>query len=360
MKWIPALFITMSLMILMLPSGMGQGLLPSSGSDTIPHVDPAYVEVYRDELTARAIITRNQTALHLGMQPWKPSVRYKSNDQMMTGVGLTYSFLTLNVAARLPFLNRDDADFGISKSINLQAHTLFRKYIVDLYLQRTKGFYLANPGYLYAQWTQDMGYPLRGDLRVSTMGANVQYLFNSNRFSYKASFVQNELQKRSAGSPLAGVEAFWILAMADSSLVPADVPVSPFQHHISYDQVEKIGMGLNGGYAYTFVWNKALFISLSSSLGVSTGYQYLHSSSGSFTLQDQWSMGVSNHSRIALGVNSARYYVGLSYLFYGISSKVIGDLDWINRQTSQVRFHVVRRFRLNRSIRALRPDLWEL
>ncbi|MBE9517967.1 MAG: DUF4421 family protein [Bacteroidetes bacterium] len=48
------------------------------------------------------------------------------------------------------------------------------------------------------------------DLRTNIIGLNVQYLFNSERYSYKASFLQNEFQKRSAGSH------YWIRKLLDA------------------------------------------------------------------------------------------------------------------------------------------------
>ena len=169
--------------------------------------DTSYIQVYKDELTTRLYISRKQNGYSLTDGAFDPFMKYKTNDNILMGLGYTYSFLTINLGVKMPFINKDDDLYGESKYFDLQTHFMFRSYIIDFYLQWNTGFYLSNPEDVYYQWDDDAEVmPQRGDMRTNVLGLNVQYLFNSDRYSYKASFYQNEFQKRSAGSPIVGRE----------------------------------------------------------------------------------------------------------------------------------------------------------
>jgi hypothetical protein len=150
-------------------------------------------------------------AYNLSSRLFSPWLKYRTNDNLLLGVGYTYSFLTLNLALKMPFINGDDDVYGKSNYLDLNVHTIFRSYIIDFYLQWNKGYFVSNPGKVGSGLGfRGNAYPLRGDLRTHVMGVSIQHLFNSSRYSYKAAFLQNEFQKRSAGSPLVGLEAYYM------------------------------------------------------------------------------------------------------------------------------------------------------
>lgn len=321
-------------------------------------IDTNYVEAYKDELTVRAYLSRKQNGYTLSSRLFSPWLRYKTNDNLLIGAGYTYNFLTLNLAVKLPFINGDDGVYGKSKYVDLQAHTIFRSYIIDLYLQWNSGHYVANADNVIPNWTTDDGYPIRGDLRTNIIGLNLQYLFNSSKFSYKASFLQNEFQKRSAGSPIAGIEAYWVLGTSDSLMVGGNIPPSGFYKDQPFNQIDVANIGLNGGYAYTFVWNEKLFLSLSTVFGLSGGYNRVHYTETSLTSNSGITAGFTNSTRISLGFNSRQYYFGLSFIHFSMTNLSPGYGDWFGYSTGNIRVNFVRRFKLKKSILILRPDLW--
>jgi len=328
--------------------------------DTTTFYDPAYIKYYRDELTTRIFISRKQTGLDLSPNLINPWLKYKTNDMLQMGLGYTYSFLTVNLGLKMPFVNRDDDTYGESRLIDLQTHTIFRTYIVDLYIQWSNGYYMANPESVFQPVGYEQGFPLRGDMRTSIVGLNVQYLFNSSRYSYKAAFQQNQFQRKSAGSPLAGVEGYWVLGMTDSAMVAGEILPSGFMDDEPFNRVDLINVGINGGYAYTFVWQEKLFLSLSAIVGVAGGYNQVHYSNNSVTLRDGLTLGLTNSFRVALGYNTRDYYVGLSFVRLSMNNLAWGYGDWFTYSTGHIRLNFVKRFRLKRPIKILRPDLWIL
>jgi hypothetical protein len=287
-------------------------------------------------------------------------MKYRTNDNLLLGLGYTYSFLTLNLALKMPFINQDDDVYGKSKYLDLNIHTIFRSYIIDFYLQWNKGYFVANPEKVNPNWDPSTGYPIRGDLRTHLLGLNVQHLFNSSRYSYKAAFHQNEFQKRSAGSPIVGIEAYYMLGMSDSVTVAGNIPPSGFMDNSPFNQVDMANVGVNGGYAYTLVWDQKLSLSLSTIFGLSAGYNQVHDSPSSVTYVSGLTAGVTNSTRISFGINSKYYYIGLSYISFTMANMSPGYSDWFSYNTSNIRINLVRRFQLKRSIVILRPDLWIL
>jgi len=329
------------------------------GGSTAIQVDTNYIEVYKDELTTRLYISRKQNGYSLSESLFQSWMKYKTNDNILIGLGYTYSFLTINLGVKLPFINEDDEFYGKTKYIDLQTNFLFRSYIVDLYLQWNSGYYLSNPDAVYYYWNNNEDImPQRGDMRTNIVGLNVQRLFNPERYSYKASFWQNEFQKRSAGSPIVGAEAYWMLGMTDSLMVESAIPSSGYMDDELFNQNDIVNVGLNGGYAYTFVWDEKLYLSLWTMFGVSGAYHRVHYTPDSYTLSKGFTVGLTNNTKISFGFNSRRYYVGLSYNRFVMSTMAGSYRDWVSYNTGHIRINFVKRIHLKRSIKVLRPDLW--
>lgn len=323
--------------------------------------DTSYIEVYKDELTTRLYLSRKQNGYSLTHGVSNPFMRYRTNDNILLGLGYTYSFLTINLGVKLPVINQDDELYGESKYFDLQTHFMFRSYIVDFYLQWNTGYYLSNPEAVYYYWDDnEEAMPMRGDMRTNVLGLNIQYLFNSERYSYKASFWQNEFQKRSAGSPIVGIEAYYVLGMTDSMMVEPAIPASGYMDDEPFNQNDMAKLGLNGGYAYTWVWDQKLNLSLYSVLGISGGYNRVHYSPDSHTLHKGLSLGLTNTTKISAGFNTKKHYFGVSYNRLWVSSMVGSYKDWLTYNTGHIRINFVKRFNLSRPIKILRPDLWIL
>ncbi len=340
-------------------------IFPHKGISQIFHgtervkYDTSYITAYDDELTTRLYLSRKQNGYNLSERLFNPFIKYRTNDNLLLGIGYTYSFMTLNLAVKMPFINKDDDLYGESKYIDLQSHMIFRSYIVDLYLQWNRGYYIQNPADLFPGYGDEPYKPVRGDLRTNVVGLNVQYLFNSERYSYKASFLQNQFQRKSAGSPMVGIEGYWVLGMTDSVMVGGDIPPSGFLRDQPFHQADIFNVGLNGGYAYTFVWRESLYFSLSTAVGLSGGYNWIRNTSTSATYNTGLTLGLSNTTRISLGYNNASWYVGLSLIRFTMTNHVGEDRNWIGYHTGNIRLNLVKRFITKRPIKILRPDLWK-
>ena len=125
-----------------------------------------------------------------------------------------------------------------------------------------------------------------------------------------------------------------------------------------FNQNDMYNVGVSGGYAYTFVWAEKLSLSLCTLFGLSACYNRVHYTPDSYTLNKGISLGITNTTRISLGFNSPEYYVGFSYSRFAMNTMAGSYRDWFSYDTGHFRINFVKRIRLKRSIKILRPDLW--
>jgi hypothetical protein len=213
----------------------------------------AYYTSYDKIITGRFYFSQKYTSFRYRYDNESINVRYRPNTTLNMGVGATYKWATLNLAYGFGFLNRDQ-EKGKTRYLDLQSHLYGRKLIVDAFGQFYNGFYLDNDKLAPAI----DGYYLRPDIKLRFLGASGQYLFNHEKFSYRASFLQSEWQKKSAGSLLVGLEFFLGHTKADSAMVPSTLSGETAESNL--DQVNFIELGPNVGYAYTFVFKEHFFV----------------------------------------------------------------------------------------------------
>ncbi|WP_295122163.1 DUF4421 domain-containing protein [uncultured Chitinophaga sp.] len=273
--------------------------------------DTVYVTQYLTDVTLRMLGQRKYSYYDLNDHGQDKELLYRPNNNITVGVGANYELLGLNLVFNLPFINKDNDERGKTKFIDLQTHLYLRKLAIDLYGNFYKGFYIDNPAGFVPGYQSSDGYPKRGDLYHTNIGANVQYIFNDSKFSYRAAFVQNEWQKRSAGSFMAGGEIYRMSMRGDSNLIPSGNP--EFFDGNTFNKSSIFTVVGNVGYAYTLVVKQHFYLSgsLSGGLGVnSTAMKYEDSDD---KLQEiGWQFN--NTVRLAAGYNSDRYFASVTYV----------------------------------------------
>lgn len=245
-----ALFITVSAMLLFNPfTGNAQKKKPA------PH-DTSYYVTYPGTVTARIYLSKKYAPFTL---PGPGSVRdleYRPNTKMNLGIGVTYNNYTLNVAYGFGFLNKNLDEKGKTKGLDLHFHLFPHNLTVDLLGIFHKGYYLFPKGY---GSTNSNNYYYRQDVKITQFGLAAYRVPNGSKFSYKAAFVQNEWQKKSAGSILFGGQASYISFDADSALVPKQLAAS-YPQQSGINKISFISVGPGIGYAYTLVLGQHFFI----------------------------------------------------------------------------------------------------
>jgi len=210
-----------------------------------PH-DSSFYTTYPRKITTRFYFSKKFNSITVPGLSSANDFDYKPNTQLNTGVGITYSTFSLNIAYGFGFMNQDD-EKGKTKIIDLEAHVYPYKWALDVLAITYKGLHIDPKGYA----TGNENYYYREDAVQLLMGIAAYRVVNVKRFSYNAAMIQNEWQKRSAGSFLYGGEMYYGYLKGDSSFIPAAKANDFMQAGIDKTQFFTIGAG--AGYAYTLV-----------------------------------------------------------------------------------------------------------
>lgn len=225
----------------------------SEAQKITPH-DTGFYTSYQHLFMGRVYFTQKYDHVTFPAFDKSNNLKYASNGKLGFGIGATYNNLTLNVAYGFSFLN-NNKDRGKTKGLDFQFHLFPSKWAIDANLTGYKGAYILPQGF---GTESSNGYYYRNDVKMDLFGLSAYRVANSNRFSYRAAMVQNEWQKRSAGSLLYGGGIYYGAVKGDSMLIPSKVAnlfPDPLINNLHY-----ITVGPGIGYAYTAVAAQHFFI----------------------------------------------------------------------------------------------------
>ncbi len=228
--------------------------------------DTSYYNSYRSMLTGRVYLSRKYNVLSFNPPPPATTFKYRATTSLNLGIGATYHAITVNIGIGITKFNSNN-EKGDTKYLSLQGHFYARKWNVDLQGEFYKGYYMTPQG-LAAPPGKD--YYLRPDMGFSLIGFAFYRALNSKKFSYQAGLLQNEWQKKSAGSLLYGGEIYYGAIFGDSSLVPT--LVDPNAEMADIDKFHFFSFGPGIGYAYTFVYKEHFFVLGSLTLNLAFRY----------------------------------------------------------------------------------------
>ncbi|ATL49458.1 hypothetical protein COR50_21020 [Chitinophaga caeni] len=314
-----------------------------------PPLDSNYIEDHSKDLTVRLYGSRKYTHFDLVDHQQKEKVLYKPNSNFNVGFGFNYKFLGINFGFNLPFINNDDEKYGKTKYLDLQSHIYLRKIVIDFYGQYYKGYYLANPINTLENYQASGRFPQRPDMYNVDLGVSAHYIFNHQKFSYRAAYLQNEYQKKSAGSFLLGGDIFSYKMKGDSALVPRDIKNKDFFDYDDYHKTNVISLAVNGGYAYTYVIRSHFFVMASLSGAVGINHTTLYYLDTDRTNQETgWQLNTT--LRIAAGYNSSKYFAGIHYVDMKTRSESPIDRTYQAFGTGNFRVSFVKRFVLKKKL----------
>ena len=258
---------------------------------------------------------------------------YMPNTTLNMGVGATYKNLTLNLAYGFGFLNPERGK-GKTKYLDAQAHLYPKKMVIDLFLQFYKGYHLLPEG-LGASLGES--FYTKPDMKVQKIGASAQYVFNHGKFSYRAAFLQNEWQKKSAGTFLLGFEMYGGMAEEESFLIPTHLMDDPARN---FRTIRFLEFGPNVGYAYTLVIKKHFFVTASAASNVGLGYSTLEGYAGK---NQEWGINSNFFLRGFVGYNSRKWSINANYVHNHVQLQENGSFS-NSIMTGNYRLNLVYRF----------------
>ena len=305
----------------------------ATGQDTISIID------YSDKFLLRLYTVTKTNSLSIINDEEDQAIDLLPNGTTSIGVGFNYKKIGLGLAFSPPKSAERNRRFGKTQRFDVQGSMYSDTFGADGYFQLYKGFYNSNPQD-FIEWTSD-AFPQLPDMRVLSLGAVGFYIFNSKNYSYRAAFVRDEIQTRSAGSFLLGGFFNYDESKTDNGFVPQQFPDS-IRSVINIKEFKNLAIGVSAGYAHNFVIRDKFIFGIAVLPGF--GYQRVSIVELGNTEGTEEQPAAQLLARAALGYEHKHFFVGLtgSVNFRGID---FGPYDF-RLATEQFRFIVGKRLDL--------------
>lgn len=265
----------------------------------------------------------------------KKELDLQPNSAGRIGLGFNYKWMGLAVAFAPPGFS-DDEKYGNTEKLDLQINVFARSFGLDITSQYYKGYYVANP-YDFMAWNRTE-YPLLENLTTMSMELSGYYFTNHKEFSYRAAFVRNEIQRKSAGSLILGTYVRMDITDAPEGIIPDDFPDN-YDTLFDVRRFASVNLGLSIGYTYTYVFLDNFFVNLSAVPGIGAkNTTIVHDNN--IVRKD----GVSFRwiGRMALGYEHEKFFMGITAI--ATSNTIPGKQLVVSSSNSKIRFFVGKRF----------------
>lgn len=176
---------------------------------------------------------------------------YKPDVKIAFGIGASYKNLALDLGLNLISTDPEHK----SKNLALLSSMYFGPHVMEITAQ------------LYQHYSDDvsdkneelLSDQFRPDIHTINLGLNYNYNFNHRKFSFDAASIGTQIQKRSAGTPLAGAFLTYFNLDADSTIIASEF-ANP---DAMIAKANLFSGGISAGYAYIFVLPAHLYVMLS-------------------------------------------------------------------------------------------------
>jgi hypothetical protein len=241
-------------------------------------------------------------------------VTYKPNNSYSFGVG-TYLFeLGFELTFAVPLEQKTIEIYGQSKARDLQLNVLGKKFGLDVFYQRYKGFYVTDSRVSIPDATP---YPQRPDIVSKNIGFTGNYVFNNQRFSFKSAYNFSERQIFGKGSFLLFASSGSFKLNSDSSIINNQQRVI-FTNDLAFTKLKFATFAISPGYTYSIVFNNFF---LNGTLSVGPAHHWITYKLDGLAERHETAINSFVAARLALGYNGERFFGGISFLSQGSNVK---------------------------------------
>ncbi len=151
-----------------------------------------------------------------------------------------------------------------------------------------------------------------GGMDSYTASANLYYVFNHRKFSYPAAYAQSTVQRRSAGSWLAGLSYSKQRINFDYKQLPGELVQAPILDELKINKINYQSFNFNVGYAYNWVFARNWLFSASVTPSVGIRWTEGERITGEGIWGDVRNFNFDFVSRAGLVWNNSHYFAGAS------------------------------------------------
>ncbi len=265
--------------------------------------DTSYIANYSDELALKILGVNKYTYFQVNDKNKNSALRYRPDRQINLGFGVAYKWFAIDVAFNVGIV--EDSELENKNFLDFQGRIFSRKQYFEGTFQYYYGYKVNKIKGADTNLPESSN--IREDIRTINFVLQYLYAFNYGRFSLKAPFILNEVQKKSAGSLIGGANFSLYIMDADSSVIPPELS-DDFTEALHLQDLNVASVGLNIGYMYSFVWKKRLFITLSFIPGFS-----INMGDSRVVVREPFRTNISLRMRTmnAIGYNGRRFFTGI-------------------------------------------------
>ena len=265
--------------------------------------DSNYLADYTNLLTTRLFLLFQNASLLINTPEGNISkIVYRPNVNVRIGIAGFWKWFGLGLSIDNPFYKTDRTAYGKTTTLDLRVNAFGRAIAGEFFLQRYKGFYIGAP-----ERSDGTNYILP-DMQTFSIGIAGYWIYNAKRFSIRAAFIQNEHQKKSAGSLVVMPSFLYYRISSDHGIIPAEIVD---EYHIPVTNLitggEFYSLGLSPGYGYTFVFLKNFYLTAAVFPGVAAQFA---SFSNQLDVYSNFEFSFQLSGRFALGYNSDKWFLG--------------------------------------------------
>ncbi len=278
-------------------------------------LDSTYIDTYYNDLIVRVLSANSNNFIRFcDTSNNYFDLKYRLNDYFNIGIGINYKWFGINIGTKIPLLSSNNDLYGKSSKFGIQSYLYARKFTFDVMAIKNRGYYLSHDDNDLEEEMSPDNYYKRRDIKTYNFAFDLNYVVNNKKFSYKAAFKQNELQKKSAGSMLLGGAIYYLSANADSSFIPSSTDQTYFQGWRTLNGLKCYSINASVGYAYSLVPLKNWIAT--GSYRLSLGLQRSIWNFEEADTEHQVKLNQSGVLRLSAGYHFPWFYVGFSYVRY--------------------------------------------
>ncbi len=309
----------------------------------------AYIRGYPDHFFIWPVLKQRRLDFDIRRSDGdKRQLSYNSNKPYSLGLGMYIFELAVEIAFAVPLNEQNQRVYGESKARDLQLNVLGRRWGVDLYHQRYRGFYIDDSG---VDVPANDPFPQRADIRTRNVGATVSHIFNRNRFSFRSPYNFSERQLKSGGSFVAFASLRNFKVTGDSAII-GDAYIDAFPGVAGIKKFNVTLMGAAPGYTYNLIY-RGFF--LNGTLAIGPGYNWITYERENGPVAHRNDVSPMVVARIALGYNGDRIFGGMAFWNQGGSTR-FNDVELTNSNST---FKILVGYRFN-EWGILKKRVWDI
>lgn len=318
---------------------------PVSSKDSIRDI---HIKRFPDYFFVYPVLKQRSLNFELQKNNRNDLLTFKPNNTYSFGVGLYLFELGFELALAIPINEKSKYIYGDSDARDLQLNVLGKKWGLDAFYQKYSGFYVTDKG---NEPEPGDPFPQRPDIDSRNFGVTGNYVFNSQRFSFRSVYNFAERQLVSKGSLLlfSSVRSFKL--SADSSILSTQQR-QIFGDNVSFRQLRYSTFSIAPGYTYSMIY-KNFF--LNGSLAVGPAHHWIYYQLETGDGRNEIAINTFLAARIGIGYNGNRLFGGIIFFSQGSIVK-FEDVQFSNNNGS---FKILMGYRFNET-GLLKKRVWDL